>query len=285
MKKSNFYENKQHGSTKFPFEYYFINSTSPRFIMPAHWHKEFEIIHVIRGSFELHLNNVTYPLKSGDFITVDGGYIHHGIPTDDCIYECVVFNLNMLVRQQADAITTMLSPLIGSQATATALINNTQSDVYRHCCSLFDTAKKRDKFYELDICADLFKIFSLFFKEGLIIAQPNQKACKQSRAISAVLDKIEADFDEDITLSALAELAGLNEKYLCRIFKEYTEKTIVEYINEIRVENACYEMSTGQKNITRAAFDSGFNDLSYFSRTFKRIKGISPTEYKKNQSP
>ena len=42
-------------------------------------------------------------------------------------------------------------------------------------------------------------------------------------------------------------------------------------------------MSTGQKNITRAAFDSGFNDLSYFSRTFKRIKGISPTEYKKKQ--
>ena len=97
-----------------------------------------------------------------------------------------------------------------------------------------------------------------------------------------MLDKIEADFDEDITLTELAELAGLNEKYLCRIFKDYTEKTIIEYIHEIRIENACYEMSVTGNNITRAAFDSGFNDLSYFSKTFKKLKGISPTEYKKS---
>ena len=283
MKKSNFYENKQHGSAKFPFEYYFIDSQSPRFIMPAHWHKEFEIIHVVRGGFELHLNNVTYPLQAGDFMTVDGGCIHHGIPTEDCIYECIVCNLNMLIRQQTDAITAILSPLINSQASAITRINCAQSAAYQPLTSLFEDAKRQEKFYELDICAGLFKIFSALFKEGRIIEQPNQKASKQSRAISTVLDKIEADFDEELTLPRLAELVGLNEKYLCRIFKDYTEKSIVEYINEVRVESACYEMSIGQKNITRAAFDSGFNDLSYFSRTFKRIKGISPTEYKKSR--
>lgn len=282
MKKSSFFENKHHGSSKFPFEYYFIDNTSPRFVMPAHWHNEFEIIRIVSGGFELHLNNVGYALSAGDVITVDGGCIHHGIPTEDCVYECIVFNLNMLMKQQADYATALLSPLISSDATAVSLVREGESEAYRYLSSLFGTAKERESFYELDIYSDLFKIFSIFFKENRIIAQSNKKLCKQSQAISAVLDKIEADFDEDIPLTELAEIAGLNEKYLCRIFKDYTEKTIVEYINEVRVENACYEMSIGNKNITRAAFDSGFNDLSYFSKTFKRIKGISPTEYKKS---
>ena len=153
--------------------------------------------------------------------------------------------------------------------------------VISYISALFDAARAAKKFYELEIYSLLFKIFLIFYKERRIIDRPNKKIGRQSRAISAVLDKIEADFDEDLTLPELAQIAGLNEKYLCRIFKEYTEKTIIEYINEVRVENACYEISIARKNITRAAFDSGFNDLSYFSKTFKKLKGISPTEYKK----
>ena len=281
MKKSNFYENKQHGSAKFPFEYYFIDNMSPRFVMPAHWHKEFEIIRIISGGIDLHLNNVSYELRAGDIITVDCACVHHGVPSNDCSYECVVFNLNMLTKHQSDAAHALLSPLINSEATACTLIREGESEAYAPIISLFETARSGDKFYELEVYSLLFKIFLLLYREGRIVEQPNKKLCKQSRAISAVLDKIEADFDEDITLTELAELAGLNEKYLCRIFKEYTEKTIIEYINEIRIENACYEMSVTGNNITRAAFDSGFNDLSYFSKTFKKLKGISPTEYKK----
>ncbi|MBR6680492.1 MAG: helix-turn-helix transcriptional regulator [Clostridia bacterium] len=281
MKKSNFYENKQHGSSKFPFEYYFIDKSSPRFYMPAHWHKEFEIIRIVKGNFELHLNNARYELSASDIITVDCGCIHHGIPTDDCVYECIVFNLNMLTKQQSDSVHALISPLTSAEATAISMIKKGESDAYEPITDLFETAKSGGKFYELDIYSLLFKVFSIFFKEDRILEQPNKKLCKQSRAISAVLDKIEADFDEDITLTELAQIAELNEKYLCRIFKEYTEKTIIEYINEVRVENACYEISIARKNITRAAFDSGFNDLSYFSKTFKKLKGISPTEYKK----
>ena len=282
MKKSNFYENKQHGSSKFPFEYYFEDKSSSRFIMPAHWHKEFEIIHIINGSFELHLNNMGINLCAGDIITVDCASIHRGIPTEDCVYECVVFNLGMLTKITSDAVRTLIDPIISSEATVNALLTPGECESYGHILSLFDVAKKCEKFYELEIYSLLFKIFLSLYREGHIVEQPNKKLCKQSRAISTVLDKIEADFDEDITLAGLAEIAELNEKYLCRIFKEYTEKTIIEYINEIRIENACYEMSVARKNITRAAFDSGFNDLSYFSKTFKKLKGVSPTEYKKN---
>ena len=84
-----------------------------------------------------------------------------------------------------------------------------------------------------------------------------------------------------LTLSDLAELAQVNEKYLCRFFKEYTGQTPIDYINRLRVDRACYEMSVTGMNVTEAAFECGFNELSYFSKMFKKYKGIAPGEYRK----
>ena len=151
MKKSNFYENKQHGSSKFPFEYYFIDSSCPRFVMPAHWHKEFEIIRIVRGGLELHLNNAGYELREGDIITVDCASIHRGVPTDDCIYECVVFNLGMLAKGQSDTVRALIDPIINSEATAITLLKRGDSESYEYTLSLFEAAQKCDKFYELEV--------------------------------------------------------------------------------------------------------------------------------------
>jgi len=280
MKKSNFLEKKQHGTSQFPFEYYFIDSSSPRFVMPPHWHKEFEFIRIISGRFELHLNNAEYSLGAGDIMTVDCGCIHRGTPSDDCVYECIVFNLNMLARQQSDVTYKYLQPIISSELSASSLLTGASSGAYAYAVSLFGIASQKGEAYELDVYSLLFKIFSLLYKEGRIVNQRGSRIPRQSKAISVVLDTIEQEFFNEITLTQLSELAGLNEKYLCRIFKEYTEKTIIEYLNEVRVENACYEISKKGESVTHAAFNSGFNDLSYFSKTFKRIKGVSPTEYK-----
>lgn len=67
----------------------------------------------------------------------------------------------------------------------------------------------------------------------------------------------------------------LCRKYLCRIFKEYTGKTVVDYINELRIDNACHEMTVKGMSVTRAAYDSGFNNLSYFCKVFKHYKGVT----------
>ena len=54
----------------------------------------------------------------------------------------------------------------------------------------------------------------------------------------------------------------------------------MQYVNEQRIEHACYDIAQKNKSITEAALDNGFNDLSYFAKTFKRYKGISPREFK-----
>lgn len=283
MKYADYFERKRHGSPDFPIQYYHVNSSNPQYIMVPHWHKEFEIIRVSEGEFRVFLNNVEYRLGKGDVLFVECGYLHRGEPYDS-VYECVVFDLNMLCRQQNDAAAKFISPLLNSSVGITGLLSQADGDIHVTVNSLFETLREKKQYYELEIYSLLFKLFSQLYSRNNFISPTSRLHTGKTEAVIRLMDWIEKNLTETITLDKLSAFSGLNKKYLCRIFKEYTSKTLVSYINELRVENACYEISVKGESVTRAAFDSGFNDLSYFCKIFKKHKGITPGEYKKQQS-
>ena len=90
---------------------------------------------------------------------------------------------------------------------------------------------------------------------------------------------IETSYDQCLTLDILAKEAGMNAKYFCRFFHEMTHRTPIDYLNYQRIEHACYELATSENSVTDVAFNCGFNDLSYFIKTFKRYKGKTPGKY------
>ena len=280
MRFAEYIEKKRHGSPDFPIEYYFIDHNHPQYIMPAHWHNEFEIIRVLSGKFNLFLNNIGYSLSEGDIIFVECGCLHRGIP-EDCVYECVVFDLDMLLRNANDITEKYLLPIINSSVGVNCMLNRDNGIFYTSVSALFYVLKKQNKGYELEVLSLLFKIFSEVYSQNYVIPTPKTTHSRQAKRIMSLIDWCENNYKEQITLHTLSEVSGLDKKYLCRIFKEYTSKSPINYINELRIENACYEMTQRNKNITEAAFDSGFNDLSYFCKTFKIYKGVTPKEYKK----
>lgn len=90
---------------------------------------------------------------------------------------------------------------------------------------------------------------------------------------------IEQHYTEPITLPELAESVHMSPKYFCRFFRHMTRRTPIDYLNYYRVECACQELLTTEKSVTEVALDCGFNDISYFIKTFRRHKGVSPGKY------
>lgn len=98
-----------------------------------------------------------------------------------------------------------------------------------------------------------------------------------------VLSYIEDHYTEHITLEDLAKIAGMNPKYFCRFFREMSFRTPIDYVNYYRIERACEQLSTTNTTIIEVALNCGYNDISYFIKTFRKYKGITPKQYLKSE--
>jgi AraC-like DNA-binding protein len=71
------------------------------------------------------------------------------------------------------------------------------------------------------------------------------------------------------------------EGSLCRFFRLNMEMTLFEYLNKLKIEFACKLLMDQDLSIMEVCFDSGFNNLSHFNKQFKKITGLTPSEYRK----
>ncbi len=267
------------GSPDFPIEYYYLDSGHSQYVMPLHWHRELEIIRVKKGRLTLFLNNMEYLLERGDIVFVGPGVLHRGEP-EDCVYECLVFDLNMLCRYSSGRIADLILPLIIGSAEIERLCSPEDTELASTVGGLFSAVKEGNDFYQIEVFSLVAKTVYLLYKNRHVTLRATSKRSDRQRdTMAELLDYIEKNLTSKITLSDLSKISGINEKYLCRFFKEFSGYTPTDYVNRMRVERACSEMTVGGKSITDAAFDSGFNELSYFSRIFKRYMGLTPREF------
>lgn len=280
MKYADYIERKRHGSVSFPLQYYNLDKDNPQYVMQLHWHQEMEIIFVRQGCFNVHLNEEQLCMRPGDILLVNGGSLHSGVPADDqCKYECVVFDLNMLRRHPNDAVEKYLLPVIHGDVRVKNPLCRDDPALFKAVDALFSTLKASDACYELNVYGQLFLLFSLLYRKEYLVHSNHTAYKKQAQTMTQLIDWLEINYAEPITLDLLSEKTGLSHKYLCRLFKQYTAKTVVEYVHSLRIENACHALSVRKQSITRTAYDCGFNDLSYFCKVFKRYTGVTPREF------
>lgn len=284
IKNTEYIEKIRHGSPEFPIAYYFKKEGLSRYVMNAHWHKELEIVRVLKGQFVLFLNGEKVFLNEGEICIIESTCLHRGEPLF-CQYDCLVFDVSMLSRAGGDAVQKFIRPLLNNTTRLKHVISKDDALLYSQINQLFDIMRDKKPNYELDTYSLLFAILSQMYAHAYVQTSTPTLYSRQSRAVIDLIYWIENNLNQPISLDALAQQSGFNKKYLCRIFKEYTSKTIVDYINELRIEKACYEISELNESITNAAFNNGFNDLSYFCKLFKRYMGLTPKEYKAKNQP
>jgi len=87
------------------------------------------------------------------------------------------------------------------------------------------------------------------------------------------------EYYRDISLDEVSSLASMTPNAFCRYFKQRTRKTYVNFLNEIRISNACKLLISNDLTVSQICYQSGFNNLSHFNRNFKKIQGCSPSDY------
>lgn len=111
------------------------------------------------------------------------------------------------------------------------------------------------------------------------IIQRNIKTYDGSR-LNKVLEFTFKEFQRTIKLKEVSTLANLTPEAFCKYFKTRTRKTYINFLNEIRINHAC-RLLTQERTIADICYDAGFTNLSNFNRIFKKIKKVSPNEWRK----
>ncbi len=102
---------------------------------------------------------------------------------------------------------------------------------------------------------------------------------------SRITEHILKNFDRDLSLEEMASVSNMAQTTFCSYFKKQYRLTFKEYLTLVRVGHACKLLAEGNENIAQVAYLSGFNNISNFNRQFKKIKHISPGDYRKNFTP
>jgi AraC family transcriptional regulator len=104
--------------------------------------------------------------------------------------------------------------------------------------------------------------------------------------VNLVIDYIDANFTQEMSLKKLSRIASFSEFHFHRIFKAIAQETLAQYIQRIRIEKAAFQLLySNNKSITDIAFDCGFSSSQFFSRVFKERFNLSASEWRRNKSP
>lgn len=110
------------------------------------------------------------------------------------------------------------------------------------------------------------------------------KSNEQSdRRLNEVFNFVLNNYKNGIKLKTISGIANLSEPAFCRYFKKRTRKTFFDFLNELRISEACKLLLNKDVSISEAAFEVGFNNISNFNRKFKSVLGVTPTEYSKRK--
>lgn len=275
----NFHELKQRGSFDFPIEYYYVTKEHPRYNMPLHWHIEYELIRIAEGTLALTIDENKFVFNKGDTAIIQDGMLHGG-SANGCVYECIVFDFNQFLNDS-----TTCKNEIHNILNHNTIINNKFE-------AGSDEAVLINKIFEIVIAADegcqIITQGLLYLLIGYIIRDKSytfndkslDKSFKRLQQLKNVLSLIKDKYMVDLSLEDLANAGGMSAKYFCKFFSEMTGKTPVEYLNQYRIGCACEKLCVSNYSVTNVCLGCGFNDLSYFVKTFKRYKGITPKQYK-----
>ena len=171
-------------------------------------------------------------------------------------------------------------PIINGERSAYILLNQDNGRLYRTASDIFGAVCSDKAFDKMSVMSTLFAFFCELYKANAVTERRKLPQNNHVKTVSEIILWVEDNIGETFSLDALSKRAGLNPKYFCRVFKESTGKTPIDYINHLKTDHACLLISQGA-SVTEAAIQSGFSDMCYFSKVFKKHRGVSPLAWAK----
>lgn len=253
----------------------------PAFEFKWHFHPEFELTYILKGRGYRIVGNSHEDFSAGDFVLLGSNLPHTwwGKSDDDEPSEAIVIQFS----------TEFIQPFLAlheSRHIKTLLENSSKGLRVKSSDKLIKKIKELSQTQGLDSVLILLAILQEISQQKVSqIASKtfqNVHSKKFESRINKVCTYLQDHYCEPIRLKEVADLVCMSESNFCKFFKKATSTTFSDYINDLRINEACNLLLFSDYNISKIAHASGFESLSYFNKVFLKKKHTTPSLFRKN---
>ena len=276
----------EHGTADFPIGAYYddLGTTD----VPWHWHEEWEAGIALEGTGMAAVGNHKFVLRAGEGFFVNSQILHGfwDLENSGSQYHSIVFHPR-LVGGNMDS--------IFYQKYVTPLLRNLDLDVLHlrpqipwqkafldgieavwQCCA------REDRGYEFEVRQLLSDMLLLLLEHAAEVpTQPSIKQQRDAERIKAMLRYIHDHCADPLSTAHIAKAAAISESECLRCFRSTIGTTPIQYLRQHRIQKAAHLLLDTALPVSAVAEACGFQDLSYFTKTFREMKGCTPTVFRR----
>jgi AraC-like DNA-binding protein len=258
----------------------------PSFTTDFHFHNECQLVYIVSGSGTRIIGDSVESYQEGDLAFV-GPNVPHVWYSKVSPHEEEQMATSIALYINPETVTEYLKPFIDIQ-TLTLFFEQSARGINivgekKEVISTILQETLQQK--EVSLLASFLKILELLMdsKDIIWLNEPSllkTYSSKNQGRVSKLMHFLQENFRTEITLEQAASVADLQLHSFCRFFKQLTHHTFSDFLNEIRIGFACKLLQQSDLPVTQVAYECGYSNISYFNRTFKKIHGITPREYR-----
>lgn len=237
----------------------------------AHLHIHFEFFYLIRGRTNVYIDSVRYTAGPGDLVIAFPNQIHRFETLEKEQYHLFIVHPGMISE---------LKPVFGKSLPSTPLLRHADRlpRLPETVSLLADTAAHATGALHQTVLRGLLLAFFGQLTEYLPLSEARTE---DSHAIRAIVDFCAENFTSDLSLSSLEDALHLSRYYISHLFSHKLNIRFNDYINSLRIADACRMLSSTDLSVTEIGTRAGFGTLRTFNRSFMKQMAQSPTDYRR----
>ncbi|MCU6710734.1 AraC family transcriptional regulator [Paenibacillus sp. J5C_2022] len=250
-----------------------------------HWHHHVELLYFLSGSGRVYLNGNEFMVQQGDLVLINSGNVHYFVSDEHVHTEhlCLQFDPEVLQVRNTIFEFKYILPLTTKSIECQQIFRNNElanTDIVIVLNDLLKEYTSKKYGFELAVNKYINHIILWILRyRRTNLATPGELPRENIPNFQYLLDYVEQNYWEDITVKQAAGICNLSYNYFSSQFNKIMRQSFNDYVNRIRIREAEKLMFTTDMNITEIAMMIGFTSSSYFIRQFKKYKTITPKQF------
>lgn len=259
-------------------------STYPNYSAVCHWHDDFEFILVINGKMDYDVNGEKVTLNEGEGIFINSRSFHYGysLTKNECIFICFIISTSLL-ESNTYIKDNYINPLINNKCFKFTKLNPSkkwENNIINNIKNIYEN--NINKLNPFNILENSYHILEILYN-NMNNNEDNNQNNDDILILTKMIGYIQKNYQSKITLKDVFTSGNVCKTKCSTLFKKYLKTTVIDYINNYRLEKSIYLLENTSMSITEIAYSVGFSSSSYYCEIFNKLYKTTPKKYRNKE--